>query len=305
MKTCNLVFFISEGEPYDLGYNLIGCKDEIIKTAKSHVDNISYYTPRILRELGFEYFVKEYDELGCSVNPNMHKLGFETWKPLIMKLELEKLNDGDILIYRDSNTEAYPGLLMGYDKIRTFSENMLDSCKFDFFIIKDFAADWIPNTNFVQKSNCKTKVLRELGENHEFSYEFPVLTANNIIVRKSLSSMELIKEWVSASQNEKWATGLYNEYPHHEDFMYHTNGQGLINVIIANWIRKRKYDIPLDYPKFRSKCPIVIKSIFDNLMRDSINPLKDRYLGRYIDTRGNIVEIERAENFEYLKFLEN
>jgi hypothetical protein len=303
LKICNLVFFISEGEPYDLGYNLIGCKDEIIKTAKSHVDNISYYTPRILRELGFEYFVKEYDELGCSVNPNMHKLGFETWKPLIMKLELEKLNDGDILIYRDSNTEAYPGLLMGYDKIRTFSENMLDSCKFDFFIIKDFAADWIPNTNFVQKSNCKTKVLRELGENHEFSYEFPVLTANNIIVRKSLSSMELIKEWVSASKNEKWATGLYNEYPHHEDFMYHTNGQALINVIIANWIRKRKYDIPIDFPKFRNKCPTVMKNIVGKWPDDSTDPLEDRYFKNYIDTRGNIVEVEEAKDFNHLKYL--
>ena len=303
MKTCNLVFFISEGEPYDLGYNLIGCKDEIIKTAKSHVDNISYYTPRILRELGFEYFVKEYDELGCSVNPNMHKLGFETWKPLIMKLELEKLNDGDILIYRDSNTEAYPGLLMGYDKIRTFSENMLDSCKFDFFIIKDFAADWIPNTNFVQKSNCKTKVLRELGENHEFSYEFPVLTANNIIVRKSLSSMELIKEWVSASKNEKWATGLYNEYPHHKDFEYHTNDQALINVIIANWIRKRKYDIPIDFPKFRNKSPTVMKNIVGKWPDDSTDPLGDRYFKNYIDTRGNIVEVEEAKDFNHLKYL--
>ena len=58
MVKYNYVFFFSEGLPNDKGLALGDCKDKLIEAAKPHVDNISYYTPKILEDMGYGEYVK-------------------------------------------------------------------------------------------------------------------------------------------------------------------------------------------------------------------------------------------------------
>jgi hypothetical protein len=275
MVKINLVSFYSEGEPHDKGINLIQAKEEFMKVATDNVDDIFLYSPRILKNKNFDYYVKEYpiSQL-VTMNPNTNYVGFLAWKPLIMILELNKLNDGDILVYRDINCIKYPQLR----NFNNFKENvikLLDICKFDFFISFD-------PYGLIADNLCKTNIIRELGENHPFSYNYPMLIANFIIVRKSKISYELLYEWLINCSNNEYIDGeQYGALS--PGFSRSTSEQSILTVIIANWIRKRKHNIPLRYPEV-----ILRDRNFDQpFTRPEFNHLKFLNIENFENTEGN------------------
>lgn len=237
----NLVYFVSEGQPYDNGLKLTDNIQLVEKYASQHFDHIEYYTPRKLVNMGFGSYVKDYKEIGLTTqNLGMTRIGNSAWKPKIMLLELQKMNYGDILIYRDSNISKYKQL-GNYDNIRLLAEKCLEICEFDFFISRDLHE--YTRTYEITKTN----IIRELGDNHEFTYDFPIVCGYFLIVRKSSISIELLTEWDKACQIEKWIDPFqYGDL--HPNFQWSCNEQSIICVIIANWIRKRKHNIPLKYP---------------------------------------------------------
>ena len=243
MVKYNYVFFFSEGEPNDKGLALGKCKDILIDAAKKHVDNINYYTPKILEDMGYGEYVKNYPNKGlCTRNPGMNNIGFEAWKPLILLLELEKMNEGDILIYRDSNiiTKKNDPFKV-FENIKSDVSECLDIYNFDFCIPSQ-------NNSYKAYSYIKTNVLKELGEDHPMMYEILLLSCHQFFLRKSDCVLELLKEWEKACLKEEWRNGeKYGDL--HEGFKWSTNAQAILCCIINNWIRKRKYNIPLDYMK--------------------------------------------------------
>lgn len=236
-----MFFFFSEGPPNDNGLKLSHNKDLLLPIVEKHFDNISYYTPSILKQMGYEYYVKERNTELVSKNPGMSKIGNSAWKPLILLLELQKMNEGDILLYRDCNLSKYKNLTY-YDNIRDIIDLCLQKANFDFFISREKESP-----KFKLKYWCKTNVIKELGENHKFVYEFPLCVCNLLIVRKSKISIELLNEWKLACEKEEWIDG--KKYGNlYKDFKWSTSEQAILNVILANWIRKRKYNIPIKYP---------------------------------------------------------
>ena len=86
--TINLVAFYSEGPPNDNGLNLSENKQIILQQIK-HFNNISVYTPKILKNMGLDKYVMEYKTTGLVThNRGMSKIGFSAWRPKIMLLEL-------------------------------------------------------------------------------------------------------------------------------------------------------------------------------------------------------------------------
>ena len=84
----NITYFYSEGIPNDNGKDLKYCRETLTNTSKCF-DNISFYTPKILSDLGYNNFVKEYDVTNInSYYSSMCKIGLSAWKPLILLLEL-------------------------------------------------------------------------------------------------------------------------------------------------------------------------------------------------------------------------
>jgi hypothetical protein len=263
----NMVFFHSEGENKDKGLNLTREKDEMYDIAKDLVNNISVYTPSLLKNLGYGEYVKEYENTGVvSQNPGLQYIGFCAWRPLIMLLELEKMNEGDIVIYRDVNCTRYPQY-KDMHNIANIARDLLDNyARFDFFSPREWHLnmehDNAYNENRITtidgylstdrkpvttEQYCKTNVIRELGENHPFSYNFPTCCSNFLIFRKSAISLEFLKEWLEGCKNERWINGeVYGDMS--PDFQWHCPEQGILCVLIANWIRKKKHNIPCSFP---------------------------------------------------------
>lgn len=238
----HLVCFFSEGQPNDNGLNLKKNKELILSKAKKYFDNIFFYTPKIFRNMKLDKYVNEYNQAGLvSLNPGMHKIGFCKWRPKILLIELEKMKNNDILVYRDCNILKY-SVLGIYDNIRDICIKCLDICGFDFFVPR------APHFRKI-RNLAKTNVIRELGENHPFTYEFPnMLSGLLLIVRKSDISLKLIKEWHDACLNESWING--EQYGNLDDeFSHSCPEQSILSIIIANWVRKKKYNIPQKYPK--------------------------------------------------------
>jgi len=255
MVKFNLVSFLSEGPPHDNALNLIDNKDLLIENAKSHFDNIEVYTPRKMKELNLENYIKDYEVKGLSrANYGLSRIGNCAWKPKIILLELDKMNDGDILVYRDSNIKKYQ-CLGNYNNIKQIVTEALEICKFDFFVP-------VENNSFKLKHFTKTNVIKELGNNHPFTYEFPNIFAGLLtIIRKSKISMELVNEWCDASQVESWID--INQYGNlDKNFRYSCNEQSILGVIIANWIRNKKYNIPLKYPFIGYKNRVIQNKFF-------------------------------------------
>jgi len=253
----NLVSFLSEGPPHDEALSLIHNKEVLLENARPHFNNITIYTPRILREMGLSQYVNSYESDGLVImNPGSSKIGNLRWKPKIMLMELEKINDGDILIYRDGNIEKYGIGLSNYNDIKNVAINCLNYCNFDFFIPRE-------NEDLKLKMLTKTNVIVELGENHPFTYNFPNLHANLIIVKKSKISIELLNEWHDACLVDKWIDGdKYSDLD--KDFWWSCSEQSILGVIIANWVRKKKHNISANYPSIGFKNRNINEIVFYN-----------------------------------------
>jgi len=162
------------------------------------------------------------------------------WKPLIILLELEKMQDGDILLYRDVDFKKSPSLF-NYENIIEIIDKCLNVVNFDIFISRE-------TEDFKLKHYVKPVVIKELGDNDTFIKEFPLLICNFIIIRKSSISIEFLNEWMDACLNDRWIDGnLYDIYDN-EFRNFSTNEQSICCTILANWVKQRKYNIPIKYP---------------------------------------------------------
>lgn len=243
MVKYHLVLFYSEGPPNDNGKDLSHCRDIILKEANPYFDRITFYTPQILKDMGYGWYVKERNKGLVRMNPGMNNIGNCSWRPLIMLLELEKMAEGDILLYRDSNPDKKKrnGTLLNYNNIQFIINDCLDTCQFDFFVPREGGDKKL-------LYSTKSNVLRELGDNHPFSYQFPNLFSGLLtIARKSPVSLELLNEWKQACEKEEWIDGeKYGEQ--HTGFKWQCPEQSILGVIISKWVRNKKHNIPLKYP---------------------------------------------------------
>ena len=263
----HFISFYSEGSPYDKGKPLYDCVERVRKNAKGHFDTITFYTPCILESLGYSTYLREYPltPMIKQYTP-VEKIGLSSFRPAMFLHELSKMRNGDILVHRDINYKKYPSYII-FDDIRNTAKMCLDICEFDFFVPK-YSGNTMLNKGFI-----KTNVIRELGEDHPFSYEYPLLHAYFFVMKKTPVTIQLLQEWQEAMENERWLNGeIYGEM--HKDFLgTHCLDQAILSIIIANWIRKRKHNISLTYPYIS----------FEN---------KD------------ISKIENNTNYEYLQLLE-
>jgi len=236
----NIIYFYSEGKPNDNGKNLKYCKEILININKCF-DNITFYTPKVLLDLGYGNFVKEHDITYINqYYGTMCKIGLSAWKPLILLLELQKMEIGDILVYRDSDFKKYSTLLNNDNIIQTI-DNILSIVNFDIFISRE-------SEHLKVGEYTKPIVIQELANNDIFVKNFPLLICNFIIIKKSKISIEFLNEWKDACQIDKYIDGhLYNVFDN-QFKNFSTNEQSICGTIIAKWVKQRKYNIPINYP---------------------------------------------------------
>jgi hypothetical protein len=236
------VSFHSEGAPHDAGLPLSSQKDEAMKALQGHC-TATFYTPRRLRELGYEYAVKEYAERGCvTENPGCERLGFFAWKPLILWLELQAAKEGDIVVFHDLNLSKYPVYESNMETLPFFAKQCLAMCGFDFFVPREGVHKRLYH-------HAKRIVVEEVGGLGPFYTNFPQCIVNMIFVRKSKVSMELVEAWMEACKVERWITGWVDPaLQSHPGFMWHCPEQAILGALLAKWVATRRCNIPLAYP---------------------------------------------------------
>lgn len=234
------VSFYTEGPPHDNGAPLGPALDTVKKILQGQCE-LSFYTPHQLRAAGYEYAVREYADAGCCTgNPKCEKLGFYAWKPAILWLELQKAAEGDVIIFHDFNIEKYPVYEGNLEHIAFYAKKCLQECGFDFFV---------PREGYTKRNfhHTKSLVIREIGGDAPYWYNFPQVIVNMIFVRKSAVSMALVEEWMNACKVERWITGTPNDDPH-PGFIWHCPEQGVLTTLLAKWVKERRHGIPLEYP---------------------------------------------------------
>lgn len=239
----HFISFHTEGPPHDQGVDFTKYRDLTIAKASEHFDNVCIYTPKILSELGYDRYLKIYEPtpmLGACVN----YIGLFSFRPAMMLHELSKMNDGDLLIHRDMNYEKYPKY-KNFEDIIEVARECLDKCGSDFFV--PFHDQYMENYDTVRLVHqTKTNVIRELGEDHPFSYNFPQVHAFLFIMRKSAETIEILNEWKTAMENDEWMDGKqYGDMdPRFNGWILIDNA--LLSMVIANRVRRNK--LPKNYP---------------------------------------------------------
>ena len=218
-------------------------RDLTIKKASEHFDNVCIYTPKILSELGYDRYLKMYEPtpmLGAYAN----YIGLSSFRPAMMLHELSKMNDDDLLVYRDINYEKYPNY-KNFENIIEIAKECLEKCGSDFFV--PFYDQYMENYDTVRiVHQTKTNVIRELGEDHMFSYNFPQVHAYIFMMRKSEETIEILKEWKTAMENDEWLDGKQYGEMDPRFCGYTLIDNALLSMVIANRVRKNK--LPKNYP---------------------------------------------------------
>jgi len=269
------ISFCSEGEPNDRGLDLSESRKILGESLDKTDMKYFFYTPKFMRESGYGEFVKEHENAGLvSMNPNMNLVGFCAWKPLIMLLELEKMKDGDILVYRDCNCKKY-NVFNDFTNFENTIRNILKKAKFDFFIPQDE-----PDVNLGK--HCKSNIIDDLAINKEFTRQFPLLIANIIICRKSKIVIEILEEWKKYCLVDEYINGeQYGDL--YKEFRWFTPEQSILTVIISNYVFEGKHNIPKTYPNI----------IFKN--RDINNQI-------IVDERKIVESFTNSMSYDYRQF---
>ena len=181
------VGFYSEGNGKDKALDLTMEKNIIETNLKKKVDGYHFYTPSIIKELGYHNHMLEFEPGLVSQNKGMNMVGNCAWRPLIILLEMEKIKENDIVVYRDINCNKYP-TLKNFNNFKTKVKQILKDVDYDFAIARH-------DTPITIIEHCKTNIIKEVALDEEFTSKFPLLLSTFLIFKKTPISIEFLKEW--------------------------------------------------------------------------------------------------------------
>ena len=239
----HFITFYTQGKPFDNALSLENEKNILIKALAPYVDYSRAVSCSELRgNVDTEIYVRPFDEI-ASRNFKTNEIGFLRWKPYIILKELENMNEGDIIFYRDCNVTKYKDILFDTKNIRENIKSVLDYCNTDFYA---------PMENYPRlrtKSFVKQEVFDyfSLGENSD-SY---LINASIIIVRKSKKSIDFLEKWLDANMSDDLLSPVFdvNKNP---NLKWNTQEQAILNGLlikeglVKNWLsfkNSRKFTI--------------------------------------------------------------
>ena len=238
----NFVGFYSQGGDMDKGNDFTAEKNIIEEHVKNEVDDYTFYTPTIIKQMGYSNHVVDFKDPGLvTANNKMNHIGNCAWRPLLLLLELNKLNDGDVVVYRDINCTKYPGLKHFKDFKKTIKK-ILEFENFDFAMFRQ-------NETFTIEQHCKTNIINDIAINTDFTKNFPLLLSGYLIFKKTDVSIEFLQEWDRLCLIDKYINGeKYGELS--PKFKWFTPEQGIMGVLVSNWVYNGKHNIPNKFPNF-------------------------------------------------------
>ena len=242
---CHLLTFHTEGSPFDNGTNMIKTAKDFSKLATPHFDSHIQYTPRICTErfLNSSKYFKDYSnwlnnhplkKQLKNYNQSWVKLGFQSWKALIIKKTLEspQLNHGDILFYHDSDIKKYPKYGLYIHEWKSTAIQILNKICCDVFA---------PAGNPLYKDVKAYAIRKHLKRYSQFKIG---LWNGLIIIKKSKTSLKFFNEYLDLCGNKDIISPLPNPnpYPGH---IWHSPDQAVFSIVANKW--KENRDLPKNW----------------------------------------------------------
>lgn len=228
----HLLLFNTDGKDGTL--NLSDESNFLVESLGKQFDFVVQMTPTNAKYYGldFDSYFKSYTEYKNKKEHNRtNDIGFCAWKPWIISKYLEKIPIGDIVLYHDTNCSRHPYYAQNQMHMKGFLQVLLELSG------EDIAVDWDnPEINKTLHF-VKQEVIEDICSGSlEFTSEYPLLSSNRILIRKSEKSVGLIKEWEHYCKKRKYIVPDFP--PQLAGFKHHKHDQSILTALIAKHIRK-------------------------------------------------------------------
>lgn len=170
--------------------------------------------------------------------PYSRGYGFWSWKPYLLMKTLDRMQDGDILLYTDLGCFFNP---KGRDRLTTYFD-MVNTSPFGILAFRSYTESYngMPETLYYDYQWTKGDVFDYFGvrNNRNFTHTTQV-EATVIFIRKCKESVGFVREWYKAICND---TTLISDKPSRSEnldgFVENRHDQSLYSILV------KKYDIP-------------------------------------------------------------
>ena len=195
------------------GYNNL---DRIANQAKQFpFNNIYLYSEKDIPE-----FIKKHREF---INSNKQGFGFWIWKPKVILDVLNKIDNGEILVYCDS------GIHLNVNGLDRFQEyiNILDNSK---DIITFSTNDYYKAKNWVKNDAIMSYWPQFNNELSNSCY------AGLMILKKTENSLKLISEWLELCENYHFLDRSQSiQYPESSCYKGNDCDNGLFQLVLSKF----------------------------------------------------------------------
>jgi len=150
--------------------------------------------------------------------------GYWMWKPYIIKKNLDKLNDGDILVYCDSGST----LIKNEHTIKLFNQYIDDVKKTQSGIVVFYG-----NKTWIEKNWTKGDVFSffDISLQDEL-VETPQVEAGVVIICKNLISKKIIEEWDEICvKKSHLLDDMDSLEKNHEQFIQNRHDQSILSIL--------------------------------------------------------------------------
>lgn len=150
--------------------------------------------------------------------------GYWFWKPLLLQQHLSKLQEGDFLIYSDSD------MLDFFSWLALLLETMVEEeANLALYQLPYLEQEWTKRD--VYEHYCPF-----LNIEHDKSGQY---AGGHLILRKSDATLRLVQDWIDAIQNWHFVSDEPSTIPNIDGFQEHRHDQSLLSLLL-----KCKYGEP-------------------------------------------------------------
>jgi len=203
----HLVMFTTPSKYGVINYYANSVKQLIESSKQFGIEHFHLYNPEMLNM----------DEFSSQFKDNNDDPGFNfyAWKPLIILDVLEKINDGDVVLYHDAGRLEYNF------SIKKDVNVLIDK------VIKEYNGIGLSHGWFKHNEYTKDKCFKLMGCDDEFYRSKYQLAANWGIYEKNPKSLSFLNEWKQWCLNYDVICSPINE-DNHEGYVRHTWDQSIL-----------------------------------------------------------------------------
>jgi hypothetical protein len=175
-------------------------------------DEIIFLQPE---DLGYDFYKRHTPFIERVKRAHGHWI----WKPYIICAQLEKMQDGDILVYGDAGNS----ITGTPEEFHTLVHSVVET------------PGIIADQHNRLGAHCKKDVIRRMGVNvDEYRYR-PVAEANRIIIQNSLTMRTAMIDWYEACCDYRNIDDSESEEPNFPEFLFHRHDQSVFSVVFNKY----------------------------------------------------------------------